>query len=281
MRLRLFSQPDTRMALWIIVINVAVSLMLWIYIPVARLGKLDPSSFLSFLSLPSSLTELASHPWTPLSYMFTHISPLHLLFNMLWLYWFARLLHACSPRLLLTLYIGGGLAGAIGFLWVAVSSPIVGAASSMCGASAAIVALITAAAILSPDEHVRFFAVGAVRLRWVAFGALALTFFGNGLQSGSLAAHLGGLIFGALAALTVKYLNIPDVKQIRILPQRERKRSAEMFLSSVRKSNPRLSDPERLDELLDKIRLSGFSSLSSIEKNELNEISRRLREAEK
>ena len=38
----------------------------------------------------------------------------------------------------------------------------------------------------------------------------------------------------------------------------------------------RLSDMSRLDELLDKIRLSGYASLTDVERRELNALSRKI-----
>lgn len=46
--------------------------------------------------------------------------------------------------------------------------------------------------------------------------------------------------------------------------------------ATIKAMNNRMSDTERLDELLDKIRVSGYDSLSSKEKTELNYISSRL-----
>src|ERR1700753_3435839 len=44
-----------------------------------------------YLQLPASLHVLIRHPWAPLTYMFLHDGPLHILFNMLWLYWMGQI----------------------------------------------------------------------------------------------------------------------------------------------------------------------------------------------
>lgn len=265
-----WSAPEVRTSIWLIVINLFISILIWVYALIAWWKGGDSSVLQKYLSVPASIHGLCNLPWTPLTYMFTHVSPLHLLFNMLWLYWFAILLHKISSRLLLILYIGGGIAGAIGFLIATQNG-----SSTMCGASASVLALIAASSVLFPDEHVRFFAVGEVRLRWVAVGAIALVLFGSGLRAGSLSAHLGGIIFGVCVALLFKYLSNSRVNKSR---PRKVRRNPEAILDAVKNGSVRFSDPQRLDELLDKIRLSGFASLSSTEKLELNEISRRLRE---
>lgn len=68
---------------------------------------------LSYLQLPSNLSILAWRPWTLVSYMFLQYDLLHILFNMLWLYWFGQLfLHFFSEKQMGGLYILGGLSGA-------------------------------------------------------------------------------------------------------------------------------------------------------------------------
>ena len=44
-----------------------------------------------FLSVPSSFKTLLLRPWTLITYMFTHRELLHILVNLLWLYWFGKI----------------------------------------------------------------------------------------------------------------------------------------------------------------------------------------------
>ena len=54
--------------------------------------------WLHFFSVPSEPARLLQQPWTLLTYMFLHFDFLHLLFNVLYLYWFGRLfLHYIGP----------------------------------------------------------------------------------------------------------------------------------------------------------------------------------------
>ncbi|WP_303044500.1 rhomboid family intramembrane serine protease, partial [Paramuribaculum intestinale] len=65
------------------------------------------------LALSSDAAALMSRPWTPFTYMFTHYEVMHLIFNMLWLYWFGTLLLTVfSGTRLMAVYLTGGLAGA-------------------------------------------------------------------------------------------------------------------------------------------------------------------------
>ena len=43
------------------------------------------------LAVPASLQTLAERPYTIFTYMFLHVEVMHILFNMLWLYWFGQI----------------------------------------------------------------------------------------------------------------------------------------------------------------------------------------------
>ena len=49
------------------------------------------SSFAYLLAVPADFASLIIRPWTILTYMFFHEDFLHILFNILWLYWFGQL----------------------------------------------------------------------------------------------------------------------------------------------------------------------------------------------
>ncbi len=241
-----------------------------------------PSLWLEqWLTLPGSLTGLAARPWTALTYMFTQFHPLHFLFNLLWLYWFGKILLMVMPqRRLVALYIGGGLVGGAAFV---ATETLNGTHGMLTGASAAVMAVMTAAAVRMPDRHVQFLLVGAVRLKWVAGAAVVLTFLGiGGGGSGSLTAHLAGVIFGFCLARFAPARR-PDSLQSRKVhivrmpapaPRAPRvKRDAAKVAEAL---SDHRRDRRRLDELLDKITDSGYDSLSGREQDELRELSRKL-----
>lgn len=89
----------------------------------------------------------------------------------------------------------------VNFCGIAPAAP----GSFLCGSSAAVIAVMAAAGILSPDLEVRLFLFGNVRLKWLAIVCVALTFIGVGNESlGGLYAHIGGLAFGVVFALAKK-----------------------------------------------------------------------------
>lgn len=231
------------------------------YVPVAE-----------WLTLPSLFTLFLTRPWTLLTYMAVHFDFLHMLFNVLWLYWFGRMmLITLSDRHLAVAFVGGGLAGGIMFL---VSAALGYGSGWLCGCSAAVIAVMCATAIRLPDHPVRLFLIGEVKLKWLAVACCVLTFVGGG---GNQAAHIGGLLWGVALGLMIRRGIDPSAwlsSVGRPTANRQPRRRADHMVRVLR---DRQDDIRRLDELLDKIRLSGYGSLTSRERKELNELSSRIK----
>ena len=101
----------------LIYINVGLFVIIRLASVILMLFNLGGFPFLQYLQVPSSPELLLYRPWTIITYMFTHFDFLHILFNMLWLYWFGGLfLTFFSERQLGGLYLLGGIAGAVLFL---------------------------------------------------------------------------------------------------------------------------------------------------------------------
>lgn len=243
------------------------------------------SSMENLLALPASFNEFLVKPWTILTYMVTQFSLLHLLFNMLWLYWFGKILvYERSEKMLLFTYLGGGVFAGLCYMTAAsLSGAIPGATLS--GASGAVLAVMTAVATLLPYISVRLFLLGEINIKWLAAACVVLSFIGTGETNiDSAAAHAGGALFGLIFAFIIKKGRNPLTnginrfiektgsqfkKTISPPPQKNPKATVEAMAG-------KLCDSERLDILLDKIRQSGYASLSEREKKELNAISNRL-----
>lgn len=230
------------------------------YVPVAE-----------WLTLPSLFPLFLTRPWTLASYMVVHFEVLHLLFNVLWLYWFGRMmLITLSERHLAFAFFGGGLAGGILFL----ASAALGFGSGwLCGCSAAVIAVMCATAMRLPDHPVNLFLIGEVKLKWVAVACCVLTFVGGG---GNQAAHIGGMLWGVVLGLMLRAGTDPT-KRLTFPSRRSDSGPRRKPDRMVRVLRDRQDDIKRLDELLDKIRVSGYGSLSTRERKELNEISSRIK----
>lgn len=281
---------DSRVLAWMLIVNCAVFLILWVVVIIGNALGVSGNFTMQWLCVSSSVPVALRHAWTGLTYMVTHYDFLHFLFNMLWLFWFGRvLMTSLTDRHLLWLYIGGGLTGAL--LYVAAQSVFPGLSSEgtyLCGASASVLAVIASAAIRTPDLRLYLLVFGEVKFKWVAIGCVLLTFAGiGGGNAGGQAAHVGGLLFGVAFALALKK-GFDPAKKVEEIKVRRREilnvadimrqksdvvRDGHAMAKAV---SGKLADANRLDALLDKIRLSGYTSLTDTERKELNALSQRL-----
>ncbi len=242
---------------------------------------------LAFLKVPSSLKSLAFKPWTVMTYMFLHQGFLHILFNMLWLYWFGRILREyLGDRKILPLYFYGGLAGAAAYILFYNIFPAFASSvqhSTMLGASAGVMAVVVGTATLLPNNIIRLVFIGDVQLKWIAAFSVILdaVMIGGYGNSGGHIAHLGGAFLGFLFIknlqngkdwslgfnkLVDRFTGTYERKQ-RPGPKIVYKNEGKMR-SSRRKKEPVYTEDkqERLDSILDKISDSGYESLSQEEK---------------
>lgn len=273
----------------------------WLTVLVGNMSGLDGNFTIKWLCVSSSPIEAVRHAWTGLTYMVTHYDILHLLFNMLWLMWFGRILTmVMEERHLTWIFVTGGIAGAIFYVGCqAVFPELSNGSPYLCGASAAVLAVMAGSAVRTPDTPLYLFLVGKVKLKWVALVCILLTFAGiGGGNGGGQAAHVGGVFAGIIYVLVYKLTRLEpvasgvqteDYDDMDIPRRPRRKVTLQVGTPSVVRRNVvrdghavakaasgRLSDSARLDALLDKIRLSGYSSLSEIERKELNALSERL-----
>ena len=114
---------------------------------------------LQWFSMPASLRSLSERPWTVLSYMFSDISVMRLVVNMIWLWGFGSIMQSVSGNdKIIPVYIYGAVVGGIVFVAANYAIPqlrsgISGA--SLLGANAAVMAVAGAATAFTP--HHRFF----------------------------------------------------------------------------------------------------------------------------
>lgn len=271
------------MLMKIIIINAVVFVGLYLAVIIAVASGGSEFTVLQWVEMPASLTQLAVRPWTVLSYMFAQYEVMHILFNMLWLYWFGVLFQdICGGRTLLRLYLLGGFAGAIFFL-IAGNLPIGNDLnhSWLIGSSAGVIAIVAATAIIMPEFRFNLLFLGPVALKWIAIVTIGLDLIGGvtGSNVGGHIAHLGGAVAGAAFALARR-------KGTDITRPIESVMSFFSRLGSVKptrkSSGPRTEskadierDRARLDEILEKIKHSGYSALTLEERRLLFEISNR------
>lgn len=265
----------------LLAVNMLIGLLLIIAGLVPTRGGGAGRVLSEWLSLGASPMDLIYRPWTLVTYMFTQVTLIHLLVNLLWLYWFGQiLLTIYGDRALAWIYLGGGIAGGVVYI-LASFLGLVYPGSQLCGASASLLAMMTVAAVKMPDMRLNLMLIGSVRLKWIAIFTILITLFGGSGGLGSILAHGGGVLFGVLYGTGWlrgfgtgrKGFAGFGSKNSKSGQRKFSRRQINNVISAVQGES--LSH-ERLDELLDKIRISGYSSLTPGEKLELQAISHRL-----
>lgn len=268
----------------LIYINIGVFLVLKIMHVVAALsgsGKDFYSWLLEWVGVPADPEYLLYRPWTLVTYMFTQFDFIHLLFNMLWLYWFGSFfLNYFSERKLTGVYLLGGLAGAALYVVAYNIFPaftLARLSSWAIGASASVMAVVFAVCTYLPQHKVYIFLIGPVKLIYLAlFTALIDMVSIPAGNAGGHIAHLGGALFGYLFILGVKSnrditsgFTFPGfVKRLfsrrKKLKVEYRKKVTEMDDREYNEHKKQYDD--RINEILDKISRSGYESLTREEK---------------
>ncbi|WP_029905140.1 rhomboid family intramembrane serine protease [Prevotella sp. 10(H)] len=268
----------------LIVINVSIFLIL-VVANVTKLFNVDITDLLvDYVAIPARLDLLAERFWTPLTYMFVHENFLHILFNMLMLYWFGQIfLSYFNPKSLGSLYILGGLAGAALFVLTFNTIPMFVQMNNapMIGASASVMAIIFAAAFYRPDTEVVLFIFGRIKIIYIALVIFVLDFVGltsTGNPGGHIA-HIGGALMGYLYAK--QYLKGKDItrwlnKVIDSVVNLFKPKSKEKMKVKYKKrendynyNQRKNTETEEIDRILDKLKASGYNSLSKEEKKRL------------
>lgn len=239
--------------------------------------------YADYLGVPSGLRLLWHQPWTLITSLFTQGEVMHLLFNMLVLYWFGNILtEFLGNRKILPLYLAGGLCGAILFIISYQVFPVFAASvadARAWGASASVMAIMIAAATLVPDYTLMLMFLGPVRIKWIALFTLVLDLVSiPSFNAGGHIAHLGGALFGfvfirqlqqgrdlstginwCFDRVTNLFSAKPSLKVSYRTKEKQGRKASD-------KSTKSLSSQEKLDDILDKIAASGYDSLTKEEK---------------
>jgi len=234
-----------------------------------------------FLSVPSSLNTLLVKPWTLFTYMFTHKELLHILVNMLWLYWFGMIfLEYFDQKKLVAVYILGGLAGALTYVLSYNIFPafaaVVEESIPLLGASASVMAIVIAIAAYVPDYTVMLFLFGRVRIKYIAIVIFILTsILDFSVNSGGKLAHIGGALFGYLFTVTyrqghdiTRWLNrIIDRIVTLFKPGKKLRVTYKKPADDYEYNKVKAQHQDQINKILDKISKGGYDSLTSEEKD--------------
>lgn len=239
----------------------------------------------TFLVLHATSDSIFTQPWALFSYMFLHYGFLHILFNMLWLFWFGKMfLEFIGNKRLIAVYILGGLTGAAFYILAYNFLPVLeGLAEKarVLGASGAVMAVVFSVAFYRPNHRIHLLFIGPVKLVHMAIALMIIDilFIPDGNAGGRIA-HLGGALYGYLYAVNYKKGHdiasffVAIINGISNLFKKNRKPKMKVkygtgSASNIndRQYNARKKDEQnRVNKILDKISKSGYESLTKEEK---------------
>jgi membrane associated rhomboid family serine protease len=262
----------------LIYINLAIFLIVR-FVNVFYFLSGTPFPLIDWLALPADFTSLAARPWTLITYMFLHVDFLHILFNILWLYWMGKLFMSYfDQNKLISVYLLGGIAGGLAYMVGYQLFPVfseIASESRLMGASASVIAIMTALAVYAPNHTVYLLFFGAVRIKYIALISVLLYVIGiSSSNAGGNLAHLGGAIWGAIYIIQLrqgtdlgKWVNHLVTSTKKIFNPKPK------VTITYRKTNTDIEynrfvnqDKVRMDHILEKISKSGYNSLSKEEK---------------
>ncbi len=277
----------------IIIINVVIFLVMAVLSIFSTI--LGASAIFEFVydqfSIPPRMEEFIFRPWTIITYAFAHDlnSIFHILFNMLIMYWFGKLIvEYIGNQKIIAIYVLGALAGSVAYLLVYNMIPYYIERSNfhgMVGASAAVYAITVAAATLLPDYRFHLLFIGPVKIKYIALFYILTSFLGSvGGNAGGNIAHLGGAFIGFIyikqlqsgndigkwVIAIMNFFKSFFTKQSKIKVTHKKQKTTASTRSRTRSSNNEtLPEQGEIDAILDKISQSGYESLSKSEKQKL------------
>lgn len=235
--------------------------------------------FLAQLAVPADLSVLVRRPWTLFTYMFTHEGFIHILFNLLWLYWFGKVfLEYFDGKKLVGVYLFGGLSGAALYITAFNLLPVFSQDLHLAialGASASVTAVAIAIAAYVPNYTWNLLFLGRVKIVWVAIALFIISsLIEFSENTGGKIAHIGGAIFGYL--YTVRYKQGKDMTRglNRLLekifawfkPKPKIRVTHRKTETDMDYNERKAEEQKEIDRILDKIAKSGYSSLTAREK---------------
>jgi membrane associated rhomboid family serine protease len=237
-------------------------------------------NFLDYLAVPANLEVLARRPWTLITYMFLHVDFIHILMNLLWLYWFGTIfIQELGLKKLLSTYILGGLAGGLLYILFYNVFPVfedVKAASIALGASASVMAVVIATATYQPERRMNLIFIGPVKIVYIALIMFIFTSMVDfSVNTGGKIAHIGGALMGFLFAYYYKrgkdiskgFDRLMDGMATWFKPRKEKmKVTYKRPSDDIEYNKQKKEEQKEIDQILDKISKAGYDSLTAREK---------------
>ena len=275
--------PVTRLIMINVAVFLFISLLTILYMLTGysmMLGTIQ-ETIIRNITLPLHFGRFLVKPWTLFTYMFAQQGIFHILWNMISLYWFGKLLsYYTATKKIIPLYILGGIAGGLVTIIVFAIVPMFHgyAGNNLIGASASVTAIIVATATLIPDVKINLILIGPVKLLYFAVIVIFIDVLNVATEAnvGGNVSHLGGALMGYI--FIVQYKKGRDMSKwinrffdwirglFKINPKSTMKTVHKRAIPDEEYNSNRRANQQTVDEILDKISKSGYDSLTKAEK---------------
>lgn len=257
---------------WLMAINCVAFVVVCIISAISVFASVDINWLYNWFFLSSSGWNVLIHPWQIFTYAFIHGDFIHFIINILLLAMAGKLFKEFfSTRDLAGIYI---LAGLIGGLCFIIACEIMKGQGILSGCSAPVMALIVAPAVYAPNYEIYLTLIGRVKLKWIAviYVVICLLNMFSVNWAGQFA-HLGGIATGAVFAWLLKNKRLNITAWIWRIVDVVSKKNQPKFKVAYQNPDFRIkTEKELLDDILDKIKISGYDSLSATEREFLRKM---------
>ena len=248
----------------IIYLNIIFFVIIKVCSSIFFLFEINTNEFFNKLYLPAEINLIKLQPWSIFSFMFIHLNFVHLIFNMLWLYFIGNIfLQWLDDKQLIFIYLLGGISGGLFFVLCYNYIPLLQKNienTLALGASASIFAIMMAITIYKPDHKIQIPFIQKIKLKNITiFLTIYYIVSLSGGNTGGYLAHIGGGIF---SFIYMKQLNTSKIfKSIfKNSSKFNEKDSDYIYNQKQNKKN------KEIDIILEKISKSGYKSLNKKEK---------------
>ena len=257
-----------------ITILVVINVLLFFVINVGE--HIFKFNLIPYLALPLNFSEFFIKPWTIITYMFSHEGFGHVFYNMILLYFTAKIFtNFLSEQKLVFVYLWSGVAGGLLLLLLGVLFPSTFNGSFLVGASAATIGVVASLVFVIPELQIHLFGIFEMRYKYYALLIFVMfTIIDFTINTGGKISHFGGAFFGLFFGYMLKNGN--DITKAISFKTKKKK-----YLKVVHKnintttSSHTTANQATIDELLDKISTNGYENLTKEEKELLFKLSQK------
>lgn len=262
----------------IIYINVILFLLTYLFNTLSFLMGIESNFIINWFALSPHIDELIFKPWSIISYGFLHDGFFHILFNLVFLFYFGNMfLDYFNKKQFLLYFILGIISGGFIFILSFNYLPALKTHETyLVGASAGVTAILIGITSLIPHYAINFRFIGSIKLWHIATVLMAIDIIQipNGNAGGHLA-HLGGALLGFL--LTTQFNEGKSLIQwmgssFQIRKEKPLKTVYKKKNSPKEKTENPKNRQKKIDTILDKISKSGYETLTQEEKDFLFKI---------